>query len=195
MRKHYIFIPLKEKDVSSFRKALISCLWLRPFSCMLAVGAVCVIGYLKRENLFGSSLRLSVFSVILGILFFLLFKEIYRIIIAGTLKKSSLLPYIHTPKEDESFYSEELSGGFIIQVEPINYSDISFCEKYIYQMSDECSNPLLVLNLHCWITSSNQRLRNKAVIYIEIIIAQLEKGNKDILATCDKLKNYREDLL
>ena len=48
MKKHYTFIPLKEKDLSSFRKALISSLWFRPCACLLAlivIGIRCICSF------------------------------------------------------------------------------------------------------------------------------------------------------
>lgn len=48
--------------------------------------------------------------------------------------------------------------------------------------------------LYSCMNSQDDHLINKAVVYIEIIRDQLEKGNKEILATYDKLINFREDL-
>ncbi|MGN0341263.1 MAG: hypothetical protein ACI4DO_00555 [Roseburia sp.] len=195
MRKHYIFIPLKKSDISSFRRVLISSLWLRPFACLLAIIALCTMGYWKRQVLATDFRCLVLFALASCIVLYLFIVEIFRLIQAGTLKKSSLLPFIHTPKEDDSFYSEELPGGFIIQTEPVNYVDIAQCRDQLRTLSYCCDNELLLQYLDRCINGKDQRLINKAVIYMEIILTQLEKGNKDILATCDTLKNCREDLL
>ena len=195
MRKHYIFISLKKNDISSFRKVLISSLWLRPFSCAIAIAALCIMGYVKRAVLATNPPCLLLFSMAVCAILILFSLEMLRLIQAGTLKKSSLLPFIHTPKEDAYFYSEELSGGFIIQTEPVNYADKSRCQEQLRELAATCDNQALLQYLDRCINGTDQRLINKAVIYMEIIVTQLEKGNKDILATCETLKNCREDLL
>lgn len=196
MKKHYTFIPLKDKDLSSFRKALISNLWFRPFSCLLALAALGVIGYLKIDILTGRSRTMFLFSLAMGLIVYLAVLELSKIHQVRTLHKSSLLPFIHTPKEDDSFYSEELVGGFIIQTEPVNLADIRTCRQSLTLLSELHGDRIaLISHLTGCLNSSDEKLVNKAVIYMEIISSQLEKGNKDILATCDKLTNCREELL
>lgn len=196
MKKHYTFIPLKEKDLSSFRKALISNLWFRPVACLLALLALWVIGYLKIDILTGYKRALVLFSLATGLVLYLAVLELSKIHQVRTLQKSSLLPFIHTPKEDESFYSEELLGGFIIQTEPVNLVDVRSCREALALLSERYGDHTdLISYLTGCLDSPDEKLVNKAVIYMEIISSQLEKGNKDILATCDKLTNCREELL
>lgn len=196
MRKHYTFVPLKDKDIILFRKALLSSLWFRPFACLLAVIALAVVGYFKIDILIQNSRALFLFSLAMGVIVYLAILELCRIRQVCTLRKSSLLPFIHTPKENPSFYTEELTGGFIIQTEPVNLVDINACKLSLSRLAEQYSGyTALVSYLTGCINSPDEHLVNKAVIYMEIIGRQLEKGNNAILATCDKLMNYREELL
>ena len=180
MKKHYTFIPLKEKDLSSFRKALISSLWFRPCACLLALIVIGIIGYRKLAVLTSEMYFLILYGIAAGFILYRMIRELANLHQVSTLRKSSLLPFIHTAKEDDTFYSEELSGGFIIQTEPINLVELSTSKEVLAELAANCET---------------QKLINKGVIYIEIIKKQLEKGNVDILATYDKLKNCREELL
>lgn len=196
MKKHYTFIPLKDKDLYSFRKALISSLWFRPFSCLLALAVLGIIAYLKIDILTGYSRAMFLFSLAAGLIVYLAILELSKIHQVSTLHKSSLLPFIHTPKEEPGFYSEELSGGFIVQTEPVNLVDIRTCRQSLTLLSElHSEHTALIAYLTGCLNSSDEKLVNKAVIYMEIISSQLEKGNKAILATCDKLTNYKEELL
>lgn len=196
MRKHYTFVPLKDKDIILFRKALISSLWFRPFACLLAVLTLAVMGYFKTDILIRNGQTLFLFSLAMGVVVYLAILELNRIRQVCTLHKSSLLPFIHTPKENPSFYTEELTGGFIIQTEPVNLVDIRACKQSLSRLAEQHGgHAALISYLNGCINSPDEQLVNKAVIYMEIIGLQLEKGNNAILATCDKLINYREELL
>ena len=196
MKKHYTFIPLKEKDLSSFRKALISSLWFRPCACLLALIVIGIIGYRKLAVLTSEMKFLILYGIAAGFILYRMIRELANLHQVSTLRKSSLLPFIHTAKEDDTFYSEELSGGFIIQTEPINLVELSTSKEVLAELAANCEtqNPLFAYLESC-INSGDEKLINKGVIYIEIIKKQLEKGNVDILATYDKLKNCREELL
>lgn len=206
MKKHYAFIPLRDNDLSSFRKALLSNLWFRPFFCVLTFAVLCIIGFLKRELLFHNSPALIIFSLALVTVIYIGIPEVLNLTQVAQLKRSTLLPFIHTDGEDEDFYSEELKGGFIIQTEPVNLVDISqsketlsaLYEEYASSKTQEkeaCDNESVFSYLTACLQSKDEKLLNKAVIYTEILKTQLEKGNKDILATYDKLTNCREELL
>lgn len=196
MKKHYTFIPLKDKDLSSFRKALLSSLWFRPCACVLALIALGIIGYRKLAVLTSAMHFLLLYGIAASFILYRMLRELANLLQVGTLRKSSLLPFIHTAKEDDTFYSEELSGGFIIQTEPINLVELSTSKEILSELAANCEtpNPLFSYLEFC-INSSDEKLVNKGVIYIEIIKKQLEKGNIDILATYDQLKNCREELL
>ena len=217
MKKHYTFIPLKEKDLSSFRKALISSLWFRPCACLLALIVIGIIGYRKLAVLTSEMYFLILYGIAAGFILYRMIRELANLHQVSTLRKSSLLPFIHTAKEDDTFYSEELSGGFIIQTEPINLVELSTSKEVLAELAANCEtqNPLFAIEgslpfLHffdgfrtsheiqkveLFENEDYEKLINKGVIYIEIIKKQLEKGNVDILATYDKLKNCREELL
>lgn len=195
MKKHYIFISIKKDDISAFRKVLVSSLWMRAFACLAAIVILCIMGYLKKKIIVANFICAVVYVFAFGFIVALALLEVPPLIQASTLKKSSLLPFIHTPKEDASFYSEELPGGFLVQSEPVTGTDRDRGREQLRILADSCSNQLLLQHLDLWINGSDQHMINKAVIYLEIISVQLEKGNKDILATCDTLKNCREDLL
>lgn len=206
MKKHYAFIPLKDNDLSSFRKALLSNLWFRPFFCVLTGIALCFIGYTKRELLFNDSISLIIFSFALVTVIYVTVPEVLNLHQAAQLKRSSLLPFIHTAGEDESFYSEEITGGFIIQTEPVNLVDVAHSREVLSALHTEYGNEMtphskdfdsesIFSYLSACLQGSDEKLLNKAVIYTEILSLQLEKGNKDILATYDKLTNCREELL
>lgn len=195
MRKHYTFIPLKETDLNSFRKALISTLWFRPFACLIALVILAGMGYIKRDVITSKITVLMLFSLAIGLVVYYLIAESVKLHHAGKIRKSSLLPFIHTRKEDVFFYSEETPNGFIIQTEPVNLVDISACKEEITLLAANCAASGLITYLDSCINSSDEKLINKAVIYTEIVKQQLEKGNKDILATCDKLVNCKEELL
>ena len=139
---------------------------------------------------------LILYGIAAGFILYRMIRELANLHQVSTLRKSSLLPFIHTANEDDTFYSEELSGGFIIQTEPINLMEISNSKEMLAELSANCEapNPLFPYLESC-LNSSDEKLVNKGVIYIEIIRNQLEKGNADILATYDKLKNCREELL
>ena len=66
MKKHYTFIPLKEKDLSSFRKALISSLWFRPCACLLALIVIGIIGYRKLAVLTSEMYFLILYGIAAG---------------------------------------------------------------------------------------------------------------------------------
>lgn len=206
MKKHYAFIPLRDNDLSSFRKALLSNLWFRPFFCVLTAVVLCLIGYTKRELLFNDSIALIIFSLALITVIYVAVPEALNLHQAAQLKRSSLLPFIHTAGEDETFYSEEITGGFIIQTEPVNLVDIAHSKEVLSalhteyaedeaQRSKDFDSERIFSYLSACLQGSDEKLLNKAVIYTEILSLQLEKGNKDILATYDKLTNCREELL
>lgn len=206
MKKHYAFIPLRDKDLSSFRKALLSNLWFRPFSCVLAFAVLCIIGFIKRELLFDNSFALIIFSLALVTVIYISIPEIMNLHQAAQLKRSSLIPFIHADGEDEDFYSEEIQGGFIIQTEPVNLVDITRSREILdalyseymdkeKQSDDDPKTAGVFTYLSMCLQGSDEKLLNKAVIYTEILKTQLEKGNKDILATYDRLTNCREELL
>ena len=142
MKKHYTFIPLKEKDLSSFRKALISSLWFRPCACLLALIVIGIIGYRKLAVLTSEMYFLILYRMI---------RELANLHQVSTLRKSSLLPFIHTAKEDDTFYSEELSGGFIIQTEPINLVELSTSKEVLAELAANCEtqNPLFAYLESC----------------------------------------------
>ena len=110
MKKHYTFIPLKEKDLSSFRKALISSLWFRPCACLLALIVIGIIGYRKLAVLTSEMYFLILYGIAAGFILYRMIRELANLHQVSTLRKSSLLPFIHTAKEDDTFYSE---GGII----------------------------------------------------------------------------------
>lgn len=206
MKKHYAFIPLRDNDLSSFRKALLSNLWFRPFSCVLAFAALCSIGFIKRELLFNDSFALIIFSLALVTVIYIGIPEMMNLNQVAQLKRSALMPYIHADGEDADFYSEEIQGGFIIQTEPVNLVDITrskeildaLYSEYINKEEKNEDNPNtagVFAYLSMCLQGSDEKLLNKAVIYTEILKTQLEKGNKDILATYDRLTNCREELL
>lgn len=170
MKKHYTFIPLKEKDLSSFRKALISSLWFRPCACLLALIVIGIIGYRKLAVLTSEMYFLILYGIAAGFILYRMIRELANLHQVSTLRKSSLLPFIHTAKEDDTFYSEELSGGFIIQTEPINLVELSTSKEVLAELAANCEtqNPLFAYLESC-INSGDEKLINKGVIYIEII--------------------------
>lgn len=196
MKKHYTFIPLKDNDISAFRKALIGTLWFRPFFCMLTLAVLGVIGYIKRNLLLNNGVCLIIYALGVITVIYTAIPEFINMHQIRTLHKSNLLPFIHTAKEDGSFYSEEITNGFIVQTEPVNYADIIASKASLAVLSANCADHTrLITYLDSCINSTDEKLINKGVIYIEIIASQLEKGNKDILATYDKLVNCKEELL
>ena len=70
MRKHYTFIPLKETDLNSFSKALISTLWFRPFACLIALVILAGMGYIKRDVITSKITVLMLFSLAIGLVVF-----------------------------------------------------------------------------------------------------------------------------
>ncbi len=207
MKKHYAFIPLKEKDLSNFRKSILAGLSLRPIFATCTLLILVLIGFLNQDLLIDNPASLVVFSLATAIVIYLLFLEIQKLFIVARLHKSNLLPFIHVRNSDDSFYIEELNNGFIIQTEPVNLTDISFCMDLLTDMKTQFTEyaqlaefsqltdaTRLMTYLHSCINSKDDRLVNKAVIYIEIIKSQLDKGNQDILLSYDKLSNYKDEL-
>lgn len=195
MKKHYAFIPLKEKDLSSFRKSLISNLIPRPVCAVLTLVILGLLGFYKQDILIASYPALLLFSLAVAVVVYLLFIELQKVIVASRIHKSSLLPFIHVRGLDSSFYAEEVTNGFIVQIAPVNRGDIAASKSVLATIAVGFSgNERLFSHLLDCMNSTDSHLINKAVIYVEIIHDQLEKGNKDILATYDKLENFREDL-
>lgn len=195
MKKHYAFIPLKDTDLSSFRKSLIQSMSLRPVFAVLMLVVLAVIGYIKQSLLAENAASLVVFALAIAWIIYLIFLEVQKLIVVIRLHKSSLMPYIHVRGSDSSFYIEEVTNGFIVQIEPVNLMDISASRNVLGELVSQftgCSR--LAEYLHSCMDSRDDRLINKAVIYVEILRDQLERGNLDILATYDKLKNYKEEL-
>ncbi len=195
MKKHYAFIPLKDTDLSSFRKSLLASLSLRPVFALLMLGILAAIGYMKQSLLAANAASLFVFALAVAWIIYLIFLEAQKLVLVARLHKSSLLPYIHVRNSDSSFYIEEVTNGFIVQIEPVNLADISICRNILSDIAAQFSESSRLADyLRSCMDSRDDRLINKAVVYVEVIRDQLEKGNHDILATYDKLKNYKEEL-
>lgn len=195
MKKHYAFIPLKDTDLSSFRKSLLASLSLRPVFALLMLGILAAIGYMKQSLLAANAASLFVFALAVAWIIYLIFLEAQKLVLVARLHKSSLLPYIHVRNSDSSFYIEEVTNGFIVQIEPVNLADISICRNILSDIVAQFSESSRLADyLRSCMDSRDDRLINKAVVYVEVIRDQLEKGNHDILATYDKLKNYKEEL-
>lgn len=195
MKKHYAFIPLKDTDLVSFRKSIIQSMSPRPAFAVLMLGILTFIGYWKRALLAQNSVSLFVFALAVAWILYLIFLELQKLVLVGRLRKASLLPYIHVRDSDSSYYIEEVSNGFIVQIEPVNLVDISISQSILSELVSQFSGcSRLAEYLHFCIDSRDDRLINKAVIYIEILRDQLAKGNLDILSTYDKLQNYKEEL-
>jgi hypothetical protein len=195
MKKHYAFIPLKDTDLSSFRKSLIQSMSARPIFAILALLVLAIIGYGRQSTLSKNAAALIVFALSIAWIIYLIFLEAQKLFVVVRLHKSSLMPYIHVRGSDTSFYIEEVSNGFIVQIEPVNLMDISACRHVLGELVMQfagCSR--IAEYLHSCMDSRDDHLINKAVIYVEILQNQLEHGNLDILATYDKLKNYKEEL-
>lgn len=191
MKKHYAFVPLKENDLSLFRRALISSLWFRP---VFGVFILLLLGWLGFS--YTSVLKASPVCLIFYVLaaLFALYEtlgEFHRLYFIARLKKSSLLPLIHSVKADASFYNEEIPNGFIIQTEPIRFPDITWCRTELSLILEQFTESLALHDylMDC-LGSDDASLINKAVIYTEIIKDQLARGNRAILATYDRLINY-----
>lgn len=194
MKKHYAFVPLKESDLKAFRKSLISSFWFRPVFCFLLILFLAWLGYTRLDILLNNSFCLVIYILAVIYIFFQAFSESRRLHIIHRIKKSNLLPLIHSVKGDAYFYNEEISNGFIIQIEPVNAADISRCKEELSLILEQFSESLPLCNYikNCF-GSDNKTLINKAVIYTEILKDQLDKGNLAILATHDKLVNYVSD--
>lgn len=195
MKKHYAFIPLKDKDLSSFRKSLLASLSPRPVFAVLMLAALGFIGFFKQEVLISDGISLLFFSLAAAFILYLFFLEIQKILIISKIHKSSLLPFIHVRGLDSSFYVEEVTNGFIVQIAPVNLTDVSNSEDILSEITTKFTESAKLADyLHSCMNSQDDHLINKAVVYVEIVRDQLEKGNKEILATYDKLINFREDL-
>lgn len=195
MKKHYAFIPLKDKDLSSFRKSLLASLSPRPVFAVLMLAALGFIGFFKQEVLISDGISLLFFSLAAAFILYLFFLEIQKILIISKIHKSSLLPFIHVRGLDSSFYVEEVTNGFIVQIAPVNLTDVSNSEDILSEITTKFTESAKLADyLHSCMNSQDDHLINKAVVYVEIVRDQLEKGNKEILATYDKLTNFREDL-
>ena len=83
-------------------------------ACLIVIG---IIGYRKLAVLTSEMYFLILYGIAAGFILYRMIRELANLHQVSTLRKSSLLPFIHTAKEDDTFYSEELSGGFIIQTE------------------------------------------------------------------------------
>ena len=194
MKKHYAFIPLKDKDLSSFRKSLLASLSPRPVFAVLML-ALGFIGFFRQEVLISDGISLLIFSLAAAFILYLFFLEIQKMLIISKIHKSSLLPFIHVRGLDSSFYVEEVTNGFIVQIAPVNLTDVSNSEDILSEITAKFTESSKLADyLYSCMNSQDDHLINKAVVYIEIIRDQLEKGNKEILATYDKLINFREDL-
>lgn len=195
MKKHYAFIPLKDKDLSSFRKSLLASLSPRPVFAVLMLAALGFIGFFRQEVLISDGISLLIFSLAAAFILYLFFLEIQKMLIISKIHKSSLLPFIHVRGLDSSFYVEEVTNGFIVQIAPVNLTDVSNSENILSEITAKFTESSKLADyLYSCMNSQDDHLINKAVVYIEIIRDQLEKGNKEILATYDKLINFREDL-
>ncbi len=191
MKKHYTFVPLKENDLALFRRALMGSLWFRPVFGILILLLLARLGVFYLAVLKASPVCLIWYSLAALLALYETLNEFHRIYFISHLKKSALLPFIHTSKADASFYNEEIPNGFIIQTEPVRFPDISWCQTELSLILDQFAEslPLHDYLLDC-LSSNDASLINKAVIYTEIIKDQLAGGNHAILATHDKLVNY-----
>lgn len=129
MKKHYTFIPLKEKDLSSFRKALISSLWFRPCACLLALIVIGIIGYRKLAVLTSEMYFLILYGIAAGFILYRMIRELANLHQVSTLRKSSLLPFILLPKKTIPSIRRNYPAGFIIQTEPINLVELSTSQR------------------------------------------------------------------
>ena len=104
---------------------------------------------------------LILYGIAAGFILYRMIRELANLHQVSTLRKSSLLPFIHTANEDDTFYSEELSGGFIIQTEPINLMEISNSKEMLAELSANCEapNPLFPYLESC-LNSSDEKLVN-----------------------------------
>lgn len=194
MKKHYIFIPIKESDISEFKNAAIKSRLLRPLFVLLMMVILGLIGFANRTLISKQPDCLIVFSAAAAFFLFLFIHEAYRLFLLYRLHKSFLLPYIRVRGFEESFYSEELPDGFIIQTMPVGITDIECCRAALMKLAaDHPDHTALTDYLNACLTGNDGFLTGKAVIYTEIIFEQLEKGNKDILATYDSLQNFKAD--
>lgn len=191
MKKHYAFIPLNDADIIAFRKALLANLWFRPCFAFLAIILLGLLGYTYFSVFQAVPVCFVIYVISVAFVLYQLFLELNRLHIVNGVKKSNLLPFIHAVKGDAYFYSEEISCGFIIQIEPVSITDINTCKKILTDILSRFaeSRPLFDYLSNC-LNGSDKTLINKAVIYTEIIKDQLADGNLSILATHDKLVNY-----
>lgn len=191
MKKHYAFIPLNDSDIIAFRKSLLANLWFRPCFAILTLFGLGFLGYTYLSVLQTVSICLILYALGFAFVLYQLFFELKRLYIISKIQKSNLLPFIHAVKSDAYFYSEEISCGFIIQIEPVNIKDIDSCKTILGDILSRFaeSRPLFDYLSKC-LNGSDKTLINKAVIYTEIIKDQLADGNLSILATHDKLVNY-----
>ena len=167
----------------------------RPVCAVITLAALGLLGFFKQDILIASYPALLLFSLAAAVVVYLLFIELQKLFVASRIHKSSLLPFIHVRGLDSSFYAEEVTNGFIVQVAPVNKVDITDSKSLLAALAmrfSECER--LFTHLLDGINSEDPQQVNKAVIYVEIINDQIEKGNKDILATYDKLENFKEDL-
>ena len=192
MKKHYAFIPIKDQDVKEFRKLLIGDLWFRPIFAILMILVLIYLGITKHVAETASGLTLFLYAFAIALMLYLIFSESSKLHYIWNIKKKNLLPFIRTVKIDASFYTEELSDGFIIQTEPVNLVDITKCNELLSEIVTrfEQSSTLIVYLKNC-INSHNESLVNKAVIYSEIIKEQLDLGNLDILDSGESIHNYK----
>lgn len=135
MKKHYAFIPLKDKDLSSFRKSLLASLSPRPVFAVLMLAALGFIGFFRQEVLISDGISLLIFSLAAAFILYLFFLEIQKMLIISKIHKSSLLPFIHVQGLDSSFYVEEVTNGFIVQIAPVNLTDVSNSEDILSEIT------------------------------------------------------------
>ncbi len=196
MKRHYSFIPIQDKDLCQFRKSAISGLLPRPAFAVTAIVILGLIAYPKQALLQSDKLSLIAFGAGLAVVLYFLIQDMQKLFTLFRLRKSSLIPYIRVRGMDSDFYIEEVENGFVVQTAPVDSEDILSNITLLIQMKTKYPEfnelgDLLLASM----TITDPKQLNKSVMYTEIIFDQLAKGNKDILATYDKLTNFRDDIL
>lgn len=192
MRKHYAFIPLSDQDICGLRKTLLKRQFPRPVFALFCLGILGYLGFFYRFLLEENSSCFIVFSFCCAVILYFFLMECQKLFLTATLRKRSLLPFIKVRGLEHAFFIEEVTDGFIVQVAPLNENSrregVQLLETLTLQIPEETR---LLEYLRELIASSDDRLRNKGIIYVEVILDQLKKGNRDILATYDRILHYK----
>lgn len=187
MEKHYTFIEFNENTLLDFRKTLLSDAFRKILALIAAAAVIMYISIRKKSILLTSPTAFPLICLIMAVLCLFAAVQLSTML---KIMNLTLADILKTTKSDD-FYTEEVKGGIIMQRKEICQSDVNASARALLDFAKEDPEDKrhmeLVAQITGYLKDPDPMLQSKGVIYTELILDQLKKGNASIL---DSIYNY-----